>query len=227
MIRIEKKILIVEDDNDINQMIKTALTRRGYSCRQAYSGTEALMLARQETFAVMLLDLMLPGLTGEEVLRQVKNIQDVPVLVISAKDSLDSKLELLTSGADDYLTKPFNIEEMAARVDILARRFQRQDKDQILKYRDLVLYTDQYRAELKNKPLPLTRSEFHILELLLRNPKRVFSKQSIYEYAWEESYFGGDNTINVHISNIRKKIKSLTDDEYIDTVWGIGFKLKQ
>jgi len=222
-----KNILIIEDDTDINNVISETLTKAGYHCTQAFSGTEALMCLDRETFALAVMDLMLPGLSGESLLPKLKEIQQIPVIVVSAKDSLDSKVNLLTSGAEDYLTKPFEIQELVARVGVQIRRFAGDDdvNSKILKYKDLVLNQESFTASVNGTEIPLTKQEFKILELLLSHPNKVHSKQEIYDYAWDDIYIGEDKTINVHISNIRKKLKAVTEDEYIDTVWGIGFRL--
>ena len=212
------RILIIEDDTDINNMMADALRKARYECTQAFSGTEGLML---------------PGMNGEELLPQIKAEQNIPVIVVSAKDSIDSKVGLLTSGAEDYLTKPFDIQEFVARVGVQIRRFAGKGEESsggqsdVLSYRELVLHTDSYTAAVGGRPVELTRQEFKILELLLLHPNKVFSKQDIYDYAWDEIYIGEDKTINVHISNIRKKLKAVTEEEYIETVWGIGFRLKK
>ncbi len=221
------KILIIEDDTDINNLIAEALCRAGYSCTQAFSGTEGRLYMEREPFALAILDLMLPGVNGEALLPQLKALRDVPVIVVSAKDSLDSKVELLTSGAEDYLTKPFDIEELVARVGVQIRRFAHADEPQAhtLSYKDLVLNPEDFSVTLCGQPVTVTKQEFKILELFLSNPKRAFSKQEIYDYAWEDIYIGEDKTINVHISNIRKKLKAFSMEDYIETVWGIGFRL--
>lgn len=219
-----KRILVVEDDTANNLMMVLALEKRGYFCQPAYSGTEAILYLDKAWDAVIL-DLMLPGLDGEAVLEEIKARQDTPVLILTAKDSMDSKLKLLTGGADDYMTKPFNLDEMLARIDILIRRVSSEVRLQTLRYKDLSLDRQSLEATLKGEPLNLTKSEFHILFLLVQNPRRIFTKQDIYEAVWDDYYVGNDNTINVHISNIRKKMREVTDEEYIETVWGIGFKL--
>ncbi len=221
------KILIVEDDTNINNMIHEVLTKQGYECIQAFSGTEGLLYVKQEELLLVLLDLMLPGMTGEALLAEIKARGNTPVIVMSAKDSLDSKVELLTSGAEDYITKPFELEELVARVGVQVRRFAGQGETVGKKptYKNLVLHEDTFSAEVEDRELELTKQEYKILELFLLHPKKVFSKQDIYDYAWEDVYIGEDKTINVHISNIRKKIKNITEEEYIETVWGIGFRL--
>lgn len=221
------KILVVEDDTHINNMIKEVLTKQGYECIQAFSGTEGLLYVKQETLLLVLLDLMLPGMSGEELLAQIKAKENTPVIVMSAKDSLDSKVELLTNGAEDYITKPFELEELVARVGVQVRRFagQTEKAGKKITYKNLVLHEESFSAEVEGQALELTKQEYKILELFLLYPKKVFSKQDIYDYAWEDVYIGEDKTINVHISNIRKKMKGITQEEYIETVWGIGFKL--
>ena len=222
-----KNILIIEDDTDINNVISETLTKAGYHCTQAFSGTEALMCLERETFALAVMDLMLPGLSGESLLPKLKEIQQIPVIVVSAKDSLDSKVNLLTSGAEDYLTKPFEIQELVARVGVQIRRFAGDDDTsaKMLKYKDLILNQESFTASVNGTEIPLTKQEFKILELLLSHPNKVYSKQDIYDYAWDDIYIGEDKTINVHTSNIRKKLKAVTEEEYIETVWGIGFRL--
>lgn len=222
-----KSILIIEDNTDINNMMADALQKAGYSCIQAFSGTEGLLYIEKDPYDLVILDLMLPGLNGEALLPQVKAKQSIPVIVVSAKDSLDSKVELLSSGAEDYMTKPFEIQELIARVGVQIRRFagEKELKPATLTYKDLQLHTDSFTVSVNGKNIDLTRQEFKILELLLSHPDRVYSKQDIYDYAWDDLYIGEDKTINVHISNIRKKLKTVSDQEYIETVWGIGFRL--
>lgn len=225
-----QKILIVEDDTNINNLLQEALSKEGYSCEQAFSGTEAkLLLNMQEHgYELVLLDLMLPGIPGEAVLEEIRKKGNLPVIVLTAKDSLDEKVEVLTSGADDYITKPFEIREVLARVQVQLRRKEEKETgiERDLSFKDMVLNRDTFQVRIDGRILSkITKQEFAILELLLRNPKQVFSKEDIFEYAWEETYMGETKTLDVHISNIRKKIKQVTSDEYIETVWGIGYRL--
>lgn len=225
-----QKILIVEDDTNINNLLREALSKEGYSCEQAFSGTEAklLMNMQKHGYALVLLDLMLPGISGEAVLEEIRKKGNLPVIVLTAKDSLDEKVEVLTSGADDYITKPFEIREVLARVQVQLRRKEEKETgiERDLSFKDMVLNRDTFQVRIDGRILPkITKQEFAILELLLRNPKQVFSKEDIFEYAWEETYMGETKTLDVHISNIRKKIKQVTSDEYIETVWGIGYRL--
>ncbi|MFQ9151161.1 MAG: response regulator transcription factor [Blautia sp.] len=224
-----QKILIVEDDTNINHLLREALSKEGYSCEQAFSGTEAKLLLnmQQHGYALILLDLMLPGISGEAVLEEIRKKGNLPVIVLTAKDSLDEKVEVLTSGADDYITKPFEIREVLARVQVqLRHKEEKEAEDYNLLFKDMVLNRDTFQIRIDGRILPkITKQEFAILELLLRNPKQVFSKEDIFEYAWDEPYMGETKTLDVHISNIRKKIKQVTSDEYIETVWGIGYRL--
>jgi DNA-binding response OmpR family regulator len=220
------RILVIEDDTDINNVIADTLTKAGYICTQAFSGTEALLYLERENYALAVMDLMLPGLSGEDLLPKLKEKQSIPVIVVSAKDGLDSKINLLTSGAEDYITKPFEIQELVARVGVQIRRFAgSEETPKLLQYKDLVLNQASFTASANGEEIVLTKQEFKILELLLSYPNKVFSKQDIYDYAWNDIYIGEDKTINVHISNIRKKLKVVSSEEYIETVWGIGFRL--
>lgn len=224
----EKKILIVEDDTDINNLLFTALEKQGYTATQAFSGTEAKMLLKMESFALVLLDLMLPGVPGEEVLKFIREQGNSSVIILTAKDTLDDKVNLLIAGADDYITKPFEIQEVLARVQVQLCHGVQEGNGNVLSYKQMVLDREKFQIEVEGKPLEkITKQEFSILELLLKHPKQVFSKEDIFEYAWEEPYMGETKTLDVHISNIRKKIKEVTKEEYIETVWGIGYRLQQ
>lgn len=221
------KILIIEDDTYINNLIAKALSKEGYSYQQAFSGTEGLLYAKTEPFSLAILDLMLPGINGEELLPKLKNDFGIRVIVLSAKDSLDSKIDLLNAGAEDYMTKPFEIGELMARVGVQLRRDYAGKSAKQLSHKGLVLNLEEMSAKIDGNTLSFTKQEYKILQLLMENPKRAFTKQDIYDYAWDDIYIGEDKTINMHISNIRKKLKAVTDQEYIETVWGIGFKLSK
>lgn len=194
-----QKILIVEDDTNINNLLREALSKEGYSCEQAFSGTEAKLLLNMQKhgYALVLLDLMLPGISGEAVLEEIRKKGNLPVIVLTAKDSLDEKVEVLTSGADDYITKPFEIREVLARVQVQLRRKEEKETgiERDLSFKDMVLNRDTFQVRIDGRILSkITKQEFAILELLLRNPKQVFSKEDIFEYAWDEPYMGETKT---------------------------------
>lgn len=220
------EILIVEDNVEINDMLRECLTKEGYVCTQAFSGSEASLCLTIQVYDLILLDLMLPGESGESVLTKVKQNQHTPVIILSAKDALDTRIELLELGADDYICKPFDIKEVIARVHVQLRRVKRDiEKQQEITYLDINLNADSFQVCVAGKAVSLTKHEFYILELMIKSPKQVFTKQVIYEYAWQESYYQDDRVINTHISNLRGKLKKAGHRDYIQTVWGIGFKL--
>ena len=251
-------ILIVEDDININNLLCEVLMKAGYTCEQAFSGTEAKLLLniKEKAYTLVLLDLMLPGASGEEVLKEIRKQGRLPVIVLTAKDSIDDKIGVLTDGADDYITKPFEIREVLARIQVQLRHIEVETKGAAevetkveaeaetevktkagiqkgqgsgrLEFRDMVLIRSTFEVSIGGRVLhKITKQEFAILELLLKNPKQVFSKEDIFEYAWDEPYMGETKTLDVHISNIRKKIKTITPDEYIETIWGIGYRLHE
>lgn len=224
-------ILIVEDDNDINHMLCELLSNQGYETSSAFSGTEALLYIERETPAAVILDLMLPGMTGEELLARIKEIDEgISVIISSAKDDVHTRVELLRAGADDYVVKPFDTEELLARLEAVLRRNGRRssgENAESLTYKDIVMEPEDFRITVSGEEITLTRREYLILELLIRNPGKVFTKNNIYESVWNEEYLGEDNAVNVHISNIRQKLAKVNSGEtYIQTVWGIGFKMK-
>ncbi len=229
-------ILIVEDDNDINKMLKDLLTLNGYRAIQAFSGTEALLHIQKQAPAAVILDLMLPGMDGEELLAQIKAAhKETAVIIASAKEDVSTRISLLHAGADDYLTKPFDTGELLARLEAVLRRSFKAAADaatdcgpaHTLTYKDLTMYPENHTLFIKETELPLTRREYLILKLLMEHPQKVFTKSNIYESVWNEEFLGEDNAVNVHISNIRQKLARLSPDEtYIQTVWGIGFKMK-
>lgn len=222
-------LLIVEDETDINHLLARIFTSAGYGVMQAFSGTEARLLMERETPDLALLDLMLPGLTGEELLTEIREKKgwDIPVLVLSAKSGLTDKVSLLRTGADDYITKPFEPEELLARVEAALRRSGRLGgPGGVLSYKNLTLYPEARKVVTNGRELVLTAHEYDLLYLLLQTPEKVYSRESLYELVWQGGYYGENNTVNVHISNLRRKIREAdASQEYIQTVYGIGFKL--
>lgn len=225
------QILVVEDDNDINQLLCSIVRKSGYGAQAAYSGTEALLYIKQQKWDMVLLDLMLPGLTGEEVLSSVSEHGSPPVIIISAKGDQQGKIAALRSGADDYITKPFDIEEVSARIDSHLRRFSlgahALKQPEVFTYKNLILDQEAKSVHAGSIELTLTAREYDILNLLMSSPRKVFSKSNVYESVWGEEYFGDDNTVNVHMSNLRSKLsKASPGEEFIETVWGMGYRLK-
>jgi DNA-binding response OmpR family regulator len=217
-------LLIVEDDSVIHGLMKETLTRAGYTVVSAYSGTEGLLVLKNESIDLVLLDLMLPGLTGEEVIREIRSGSNVPVIAISAKVDTTSKLEMLTNGADDYLTKPFDLEELLARIAIQLRHAEGKNKNNaFLSYQNIKIDEESREVKVGENILHLTGREYDLLLLFITHPQKVFSRANIYETIWREPYFDGDKTINVYISNLRQKLKQ-AGTEYIKTVWGVGFR---
>ncbi len=221
------RILIVEDDTDINNSTAEYLRRQGCTCAQAFSGTEGRLLWQAGGIDLLLVDLMLPGLSGSELIGEIRKTSRTPVIVLSAKAELSDKVELLGLGADDYLTKPYQLEELWARILVQLRHASAAPAQTLLRYRDWTLNPEEMTLTATGQPVSLTAHEFKIVELLVSQPKRVFTKQQIYEAVWQEEYAVEDKTITVHISNIRAKLRPSGTDGYIQTVWGIGFKLAE
>lgn len=218
-------ILIIEDDSAIHSLIKEALELQGFKTLSAYSGTEGKLLFKQNEADLILLDLMLPGMNGEEFLQEIRHTSSIPVMVISAKNDQTSKLELLTNGADDYITKPFDVKELLARIHIQLRHATKASVSHMkeIHYKNISVNLDTREVKINGQILRLTGREYAILLLFLENPQKVFSRANIYESVWKEPFFDSDKTINMHISNLRNKLNS-DDTNYIKTVWGIGFK---
>ncbi|WP_150265093.1 response regulator transcription factor [Paenibacillus tepidiphilus] len=223
------KVLVVEDDGEINRLLCRMLTAEGLTAVPAFSGSEAELRLSLEAYQLVLLDLMLPGIAGEALITRIREQSTVPIIVISAKSTLQDKVSLLRLGADDYITKPFDQEEVMARVQAQLRRLEYapvpEPDEGTVRLRNLVMDKNRREVTLNQEQLALTKYEFEILALLLSRPDHIFSKSELYRKIWQGTYLGDDNTINVHISNLRAKFAAVTEEEYIRTVWGIGFKL--
>ena len=221
-----KKILIAEDDGDINNMLCSLLEQNGYAPVPAYSGTEALMLCNKDQYDLVLLDLMLPGKSGAVVLSEIRTGSFVPVIMLTAVSDKNSIVSLLKSGANDYIIKPFDNSELLARIEVQLRNAV--PAQQAAEFKDITLDTERHDGFIGGQSLQLSKREFEILALLMQNPKKVFTKNNLYESVWRDEFMGDDNTINVHISKIRAKIAKIKpNEEYIQTVWGIGFKMQE
>lgn len=217
-----KKILIVEDDVSIHNVIEELLKKENYTTFNAYSGTEALLLLEKEKYDLILLDLMLPAISGEEIIEKVK---DTPIIVLSAKISSDDKVNCLLSGANDYITKPFDVKELLARIEVQLRSKSNPNIKETLKYKDLELLDDNHTLLVSNKKVSLTKTEYAILKQLLLNPNQVITKNKLLDLISIDTEDCDENSLRVHISNLRKKIRTYTEVEYIESIWGLGFKM--
>lgn len=217
-------ILIIDDDIHINEMLEEVLIQEGYQVSHAYSGTEALLFLANEKPDLILLDLMLPGLTGEEVLSQIEKI---PVIVMSAKVEVKDKVALLLNGAEDYITKPFEIEELLARIVVQLRKSTRLDSSEKLMYREITVNMVAHEAWVGEHEVKLTKTEFAILKILLEHPKQVITKTVLLDRVSEETPDCMESSLRVHISNLRKKLREISGKDYIEAVWGIGFKMAE
>ena len=217
-------ILIIDDDIHINEMLEEVLIQEGYQVSHAYSGTEALLFLANEKPDLILLDPMLPGLTGEEVLSQIEKI---PVIVMSAKVEVKDKVALLLNGAEDYITKPFEIEELLARIVVQLRKSTRSDSSEILMYREITVNMVTHEAWVGEHEVKLTKTEFAILKILLEHPKQVITKTVLLDRVSEETPDCMESSLRVHISNLRKKLREISGKDYIEAVWGIGFKMAE
>lgn len=215
-----KMIAIIDDDIHIGNMLEEVLTREGYGVLRAYSGTEALMLLSQRTPDLVLLDLMLPGLSGEEILPKIKNI---PVIVVSAKIDVDNKVDLLLGGAVDYVTKPFHTKELLARISVALRNTA--VSATLLHYDAITLNTTNYAVSVNDTVLKLTRTEYAILKCLMQNSTQAVSKSQLLDHISLDTPDCTEGSLKIHVSNLRKKLRDVSGKDYIEAVWGIGFKL--
>lgn len=218
-----KKILVVEDDNTIHKFIKELLEKEHYIVKNAYSGTEALTIIENDNIDLILLDLMLPGINGEDIVKKIN--KTIPIIVISAKTSPTDKAKVLLEGANDYITKPFEKIELLARIQVQLRMNSKQDKN--LKYKDIELLEDNKTMKIQNNKITLTRTEYTIMRELLLNPNKVVTKARLLDLISIDAENCDESSLKVHISNIRKKIRKITQVEYLEAVWGIGFKIKE
>jgi DNA-binding response OmpR family regulator len=218
-----KNILVIDDDLYIGNMLEETLTNEGYSVSRAYSGTEAVLVLDKERPDLVLLDLMLPGLSGEEVLPRIKGI---PVIVVSAKVDIDNKVDLLLGGAADYVTKPFEIKELLARIAIQLRNASNTSVRTELKFDDIVLDIDTHTVKVSDKDIKLTRTEYAILKLLMQSPSQVVTKSQLLDNISLDTPDCTESSLKTHISHLRSKLHEVGNKEYIEAVWGIGFKMK-
>ena len=228
------RVLVVEDDKEINNLICEYLGTMGYETVSSNDGMKALELLKwDKKLDIALIDLMLPYLSGDRLLSKLREFSELPVIVVSAKDTVQTGIELIKMGADDYITKPFDLDELVVRIEAVLKRCSKSNPDvsgdahQRLEHKNLVMDTEAGVVTVNGNQLELTGKEYAIIELLLRNPNKLFSKVNLFESVWDMPYFAEDNTLKVHMSNIRNKIKKYDDEEYIETIWGMGYRLKQ
>jgi len=228
----QKSILLVEDDMEISQLIMNSLEQENFKVFPVFDGEEALALFDEKKPDLLLLDLMLPQMSGMEVLKRIREKSMLPVLIISAKGSDLEKALGLGFGADDYISKPFSMIELTARVHAAIRRAtqylppEKNSNPNFLRYKDFTLDLHSFTAQVRGKTVQLTSKEFNILKLFMTNQSRVFTKEQIYHFIWEDDYYGNENVINVHIRRLREKIEeNPSNPQYIRTIWGIGYKL--
>lgn len=218
-----KTILVTDDDIHIGNVLEEILIKEGYKVVRAYSGTEALLILERTKPDLILLDLMLPGLNGEEVLPKIKGI---PVIIVSAKIDIDNKVEVLLKGAADYITKPFNTKELLARIAVQLRQTSFFEHSLILTYKELELNTETYTASVSGQNIKLTKTECALLKLLMQNPSQVMTKSLILERISADTPDCTDSSLKMHVSNLRRKLRDVNGKDYIEAVWGIGFKLR-
>lgn len=216
-----KQIAVIDDDPYIGDLLQELLSRNGYGVLRAYSGTEALLLLEQKKPDLVLLDLMLPGISGEEVLPKLKGI---PVIVLSAKAQSSDKVRLLLGGAVDYVTKPFDTEELLARITVALRQ---STSSPIQAQGELCLDENAHSVLIEGTPVRLTRTEFAILKLLIRNPGQVIARSTMLDRISLDTPDCTESSLKQHISNLRRKLREAGGKDYIESVWGIGFKLKE
>ncbi len=234
-----KKVLIVEDDREIRSLLKNFLLENEFEVAEAKDGNAASTLIAEEEYSIILMDMMLPYKSGDVLIKELRSLKDssrskTPVIVLSAKTMKDTRLEVLRMGADDYIIKPFDLDEVLVRIEVVLRRSESEaedavgeetDSSQCLEHNGLVLNKELNSVTFEGSPVKLTLKELQLLELFLKNPQKTFTKANLYETVWEDTYYYEDNTVNVHMSNLRSKLKKATGQEFIETVWGIGYKL--
>jgi len=239
------KLLIIEDDKEIAGLLAVYLKKNGYDVTERYDGVAGLneLKAHTEDYGMILLDMMLPGFSGDELLPRFREITGIPVIVISAVSNLDDRIGMMRSGADDYIIKPFELPDVLVRIEAVARRYSLQLRGSeaesdaattgkgsagaVLTYGAIEMDTESGKVTVKGEPLSLTTKEYEILRLFLTNRTKLFSKANLYESIWNEEYYPEDQSLKVHMSNLRSKLRKLDDFDYIETVWGMGYRLRK
>ena len=220
------RIFIAEDDPQILELLSGFLRQNGSETITAPDGAAASRLLKRQDYDLVLMDLMLPHKSGEELIAELRSYSDIPVIVLSAKSLLETRLEVLRLGADDYILKPFDLNEVLVRIQVVLRRSGGASGG-VLSCGGLTLSAADKSVSYNGAPVQLTAKELMLLQLFMEHPKKVFSKANLYESVWNDTYYYEDNTINVHLSNLRGKLKKASGREFIETVWGIGYRLKE
>lgn len=220
------RIALIEDEPDIRKMLRVFLEQNGCTVSEAADGNAASELLKAGQFDLILMDLMLPGKSGEVLIHELRAHSDTPVIVISAKSMLETRLEILRLGADDYILKPFDLKEVLVRMEVVLRRTGGAQLPAQLSFDRLTLFPAENRVCWDGTPLSLTAKEFQLLLLFMEHPQKVYSKANLYESVWNTEYCFEDNTVNVHVSNLRTKLKKAAGKDLIETVWGIGYRMK-
>lgn len=223
----KRHILIVEDTKEISDMLSSFLEQNGFEITSVNNGNTASEIMKSGIFDLILMDLMLPYRSGSELINELRSYSDTPVIVLSAKSMMETRLEVLRLGADDYIIKPFDLNEVLVRIEVVLRRVGVAETEaKIFSCGKLCLNCSNNSVSVNGKIISLTAKEQSLLRLFLENPTKVFTKANLYESVWQDTYYYEDNTINVHISNLRSKLKKASGHDYIETVWGIGYRLK-
>ncbi|MBQ8904648.1 MAG: response regulator transcription factor [Oscillospiraceae bacterium] len=222
------RILIIEDNKEISSLLTGFLNKNGYETITAFEGNTASALLSKQEFDIVLMDLMLPYISGEQLIKEFRTYSDKPVIVISAKSMMETRLEMLRTGADDFILKPFDLNEVLVRIEVVMRRAGAVTKDEdVLSCGKLTYNVSENTVSCDGNPVSLTSKEMQLLKLFLSYPKKVFTKANLYEAVWNDTYYYEDNTINVHVSNLRSKLKKASGEDCIETVWGVGYRLKE
>lgn len=224
------RILVIEDNNDIQEILRTLLAE-DHQVLQAFSGTEGLWIFEQEPVNLVLLDIMMPGKNGDQVLAGIREQSQVPVIMMTALGDKPLISQYLLAGANDYIVKPFNLDEVFARVTVQLRNRDlleiKKETISTQKVKNILLKQDTFELICGDKSVRLGKKEYQIFQTLLQHPKKIFTKEELYELVWEDAYLPGDNTLNAQLSNLRKKLAQVDDStDYIETVWGLGVRLK-
>jgi len=222
-----KRILVIEDEERIAQLLKRGLIYEGYRVDVAYDGLTGLHMAREHPPDLVILDWMLPGVDGLEVCRRLRAAGDVPILMLTAKDEVQDRVQGLDTGADDYLVKPFEFDELLARIRALFRRAQPHSEPEVLRFADLELDTGTHRARRGERYIDLTAKEYELLELFMRNPRRVLTREMIFDRVWGYDFGGESNIIEVYVRYLRQKTEENGEPRLLHTVRGVGYVLRE